>query len=142
MSDYIIMSDLAAELPGKFLIQALDDNQDGLADTDVFASIQNAVKEEIDGKLEQKYDVAQFGTNPPALVRSIARTLACETLYRRRGIDEKNNPYTDRAKAARAKLNAIAKGDELLFPQAKQANESGTVIAEDAKTVSKSGRSS
>lgn len=142
MPDYFIMSDLAAELPGKFLIQALDDDKDGLADSEVFASIQSAVKNEIDGKLEQKYDVAQFGANPPALVRSIALTLACETLYRRRGIDEKNNPYTQRAKDARKKLDAIAKGDQLLYPKAKKANQSGAVIGEDAKTVSTSGRSS
>lgn len=142
MADYFIMADLSAELPGKFLIQALDDNKDGAEDTSVFAAIQASVKNEIDGKVGQKYDVAQFGVNPPALVKSIALVLACETLYRRRGVSDKDNPYGKRATDARAKLEAIATGKQLLYPQAKATNASGTVITTDAKTVSKSGRTS
>jgi len=142
MADYVQMSDLAAELPGKFLIQALDDNKDGVADPEVFAAIQKAVKDEIDGKVGQQIDPAQFGANPPALVKSIALVLASEKLYRRRGIDDKNNPYSKRAKDERAKLDAISTGDQVLTPKAKKTNASGAALVADAKTVSKSGRTS
>lgn len=142
MADYFIMADLSAELPGKFLVQALDDNKDGDADENVFSAIQSAVKNEIDGKIGQKYDPAQFGAAPPALVQSIALVLACEKLYSRRGVSAKDNPYGARAKEARAKLEAIATGEQLLYPKAKPTNASGAAIVSDAKTVSASGRTS
>jgi len=142
MADYVLMTDLSARLPGKFLIQALDDDKDGLADLPVFESIQKTVKEDIDGRIGQRYEPYTFGANPPALLKSAAAIFAMELLYSRRGIDAKNNPMTGQANAMRAKLDDIGNGKQPLIPIAKPTNASGIVVAAAAKTVSRSGRSS
>lgn len=142
MPDYVIMSDLSARLPSKFLIQALDDDRDGVSDAQVFTEIQKAVKDAIDSRLGQSYDPADYGANPPAIVRHAGTIFALEICYQRRGVNEKNNPHTKEAEALRKKLDAIGTGKEPLVPEKKKANPSGGIITEDAKTVSKSGRTS
>ena len=142
MPDYVTMTALAAQLPGKFLIQALDDNQDGVADAAVFAEIQRAVREEIDARLGQRYDMAAFGQNLPSIVLLAGRVFATETLYQRRGVSDKQNPAAKQATELRKKLDAIGNGEQPLTPKAKPTNASGGVLVAEAKTVSASGRSS
>lgn len=138
-AEYVIMTDLVARLPQKFITQALDDDQDGASDAEVFAAIQKAVRQDIDARLGQRYDPNDYGANPPALVKKAATVFAIELLYMRRGISEENNPQTKEANSLRSKLDRIGKGEEPLTPERKPVNLPGGAITKAAKTVSKRG---
>jgi len=51
---YVNMGDVAGRIPGPFLVQALDDNADGLADSEVWDKVAADTAEEIDGALGKR----------------------------------------------------------------------------------------
>ena len=110
---YVIMSDVAGRIPGPFLIQALDDNADGLADADVWDKIASDTAEEIDGVLGKRYPVP-FTAPIPAFVSRAAKIIAADLIYKRRGAEK--NPYADDAAAVRKELETLSKGEERLTP--------------------------
>jgi len=139
MAEYFVTGDLSGRIPTKFLIQALDDDKDGAADPAVISAMQADVQSDIDGRLGQRYETPF--TNPlPAVVRSAAISIACEMVYKRRGVEGKNNPYSEEAAKARAKLDRIGNGKEPLEPNKKDARPPAVFTSGDAKTVPSNGK--
>lgn len=139
MPEYVLIGDLEGELPPQFLVQALDDNGDGVADAGVWTKVLAAVSSEIDGLLGQRFSVP-FQNPLPAVVVHSARTLALATLYRRRGIEDKANPFAKAAESVRQKLAAIGSGKEPLTPEITQAGPAVSIIGEPSKLQSKAGK--
>jgi phage gp36-like protein len=132
---YIQLTDLKGKIPTDKLIQALDDNEDGAIDNDVWAQIQSDVQVEIDGFLGQRY-ATPFIDPLPAVVKSAARVFAIEAVYERRNLLSEKSPERVAAQNTRKKLAAIAAGDEPLAPEQQRAKPSGVVISEKSKTQS------
>ncbi len=130
---YISKSQIAAELPPKFLLEALDDDGDGEEDEGLWDIVEASAAESIDGPLGQRFTVP-FSAPVPAIVTKAARVFVLELLYFRRGITP--NPWENQAKELRAKLNLIAAGEEPLTPAIDRAKPSVSKITEAAKTTS------
>ncbi|BET67206.1 hypothetical protein ASA1KI_21240 [Opitutales bacterium ASA1] len=140
MPDYTTMTEMNALIPSAFLVQALDDDRDGVADASAWADVLRAASDEINGVLGTKYPVP-FANPVPALVLDAARVFCAELLYNRRGFSgEEKNPWAARAAAIRKTLQAIAKGDLPLTAETKRTKPSGSIISETAKTTSAAGR--
>lgn len=107
MADYFTLADLEPSIPPAFLIEALDDDGDGVVDA--FEGVRRAVQTFIDGMLSTRY--ATPFDPVPKVVASAAQVLACEACYKRRGVKDEENPWYTDAKAMRALLTSIAKGD-------------------------------
>ena len=131
-SAYTTRAAVVAKLPDRFLVEALDDDNDDIEDAGLFDQILANVITEIDGYLEGRYTLPISPV--PAILRSGALTLMLEELYRRRGITEEVNPHVKPAAALRARLAQIAKGEIPLFAATQQAAPAVTVIAEPART--------
>jgi len=129
------MSDVNARIPGPYLVQALDDNGDGVADNDVWLGVKNAVETEINGTLGQRFKTP-FINPVPAIVLDSARVLACDMLYKRRGIADKENPWSKQAADFRARLADIVAGKQPLTPDLNRAQPSVSVVSEKSKTTS------
>jgi phage gp36-like protein len=138
MSNYITRSRLAAVIPPQFMLEALDDNNDGVEDAGLFDEVLGAAQTDVDGILGKRFAVP-FANPIPAIVGDATLKLFAELLYTRRGFGskEKPNPWAEKAEKARAALEKIAKGEEPLTPDLKRQKPSASVITAPAKTVSK-----
>lgn len=132
MPTYITLAKVRAALPEEITAQLLDDHGAGAPDSQVWSELAAAVAQEIDGKLGQRYSLPL--SSVPDLVASTALVLAAELLYQRRGYFGEANPWSERAKAVRATLDAIASGDQPLTATATRKNTPGAAITEAAKT--------
>jgi len=132
---YVIMGDVAGRIPGPFLIQALDDNADGLADSEVWDQLAKDTAEEIDGALGKRYSVP-FSNPLPAFVSRAAKVIVVDLIYKRRG--EAKNPYADEVAAVRKEMESISKGEEPLDPEQARAKPSASVISEPSRTTGSS----
>lgn len=135
---YVEQTDIEALIPAEFLLQALDDDQDGEADPGVWDKLVVAVGDEIDGALGQKYTVP-FATPYPSVVKAAAKVLALWSLYQRRGLAGDRNPWESEAKRQRDKLDRIGKGLDPLTPDNLGKKPGGVVITETAKTYDGNG---
>jgi phage gp36-like protein len=134
MPDYVSMTEMNGLIPAAFLVQALDDDQDGNADAQAWGDVLSQVHKSINGPLSVRY-TTPF-TNPlPPIVVECAPIFAAELLYSRRGTSEENNPWTKRAKELRAKLELVAKGELPLTPEIKRTAQSAAAITERAATT-------
>jgi phage gp36-like protein len=111
--------ELHALIPGRFVVEALDDDGDGSADAAAWAMVVAAACDQIDSRLEGRFEVPFLGPPYPAIVREAALVFAAEILYQRRGQSgETANPHTARANGLRAKLDNIGQGKAPLAPEA------------------------
>lgn len=109
MAAYFQLSDLNGEIPPQFLVQALDDDNDGIIDA--WDAVQQLVQEDVDSMLEGRFALPLTFSPMPVKIKTSCVALACERLYRRRGTADDANPFTGRANAARKLLSAITVGD-------------------------------
>lgn len=128
---YIEQSELTGEIPQKFLVEALDDDGDGRADTAEWEKVAASASEAVDALIGSRYAVPL--ENPPALVRRAARIFALEILYGRRGVEE--NPWSDQAKQMRRLLEAVGAGKISLDQSLDQARPAVAVITEPGRTT-------
>ncbi len=137
---YITIEDLGAEIPTKFLTQALDDNGDGAADAGAWDAIATAASDDVDAFLAGRFTTpfGQGNAPIPPLVKRATRIFALEKLYLKRGIT--NNPWTKQADAMRDKLTAVGNGEQPLALPIQRGRPSATAISEKAKTTSGSGK--
>lgn len=135
---YVLQSEIEADIPPTFLVEALDDDNDGQADAGLWDKVAESVATEIDGTLGQRFAVP-FSSPIPAIVKQAAKVFSLEKLYARRGTPEAQNPWAKQAAAFREKLTRIAKGEEPLTPEIQRAKPSVTAITEPAKTTSSTG---
>lgn len=104
---YVTQAQIETAIPGPHLIDALDDNGDGQLDGDVLEALIASVSQAVDAFIAALYVVP---VDPaPAPVREAAFVFACERIYDRRGIDEKN-PWRTRANDWRTKLDEMGSG--------------------------------
>lgn len=135
MPDYVTMSEMNGLIPTAFLVQALDDDQDGNADATAWAAVLGQVHKQIDGPLGTRFKVPF--TNPlPPIVSEAAPIFAAELLYNRRGFADDKNPWTKQASELRKKLDAIAQGALPLTPEIKRTAPAAGIVSETAKTAS------
>jgi phage gp36-like protein len=139
MPAYIIMATLVAEVPPQFVLQALDDDGDGVADTGLFDQVVANAQAEVDGLLGQRYAVP-FQNPVPAIVVDATTKFVAEKLYSRRGLDGEKNPWSKKAADVRALLKQIAKGEVPLTPAASREKPSASAITEASRTHSSRGR--
>ncbi len=109
MADYVTQSELAAEIPAQLLLEALDDDGDGVLDDSAWAAVLSAASTAVDGFLAARYTVPF--TTPPAPVKAAAFAFAGEMVYSRRGTPTDKNPFTKRADYWRTQLAKIGAGN-------------------------------
>lgn len=124
---YIELSDLDGEIPEPFLIQALDDNNDG--EIDAWTKVQEASCDDVDALLEGRFPVP-LASPIPRIVKRAAVAFACERCYRRRSTPDDQNPWKGRADAFRKLLAAITAGDLKLQvqPVVQQPDPAGSIV--------------
>src|SRR5690349_11810379 len=133
--DYFIMTDLVGIIPGKFVIEALDDNEDGAADTDVFTQLQTDAKSRVHAALGPRYSTP-FSNPLPDIVVESAKVFAAEQCYTRRGKDAPA-ALTARVKDLESRLQKIGAGEMPLDPDIDRDQASASAITEDSKLGSK-----
>lgn len=109
MSDYLALADLNGQIPPQFLIQALDDDNDGVVDA--WDAVKAIVQEEVDALLEGRFAVPLTFDPMPKIIKRAATAFACELCYRRRSTPDADNPWKGRADAFRKTLAMISAGD-------------------------------
>ena len=135
---YVAQADLAGVIPADYLLSALDDNSDGVADPGVWDAIAAAVDEAIDAFLAPCYTVPI--SSPPDVVTHAAKVLASEMVYRRRGVSSEANPWTKEADGVRERLAKIGAGEIPRTSDAAKAQSGGSAITEAARLTDESGR--
>jgi len=136
---YFTQDDIAAEMPPEFLLEALDDDADGVIDAGLWDKVVASASRKVDAALGQRFTVPFTGTIP-ALVKEAAIVFCLETLYRRRGFgEEETNPWITLANSVRKKLTRIGNGEEPLTPTVKKPTPSVSTVTEPARTTSSRG---
>jgi len=130
---YLTKADLDGLIPPQFLLEALDDDQDGVEDVGLWDKIAQQAADAVDALLGQRYTVPFTAPLPP-LVAQAARVFAASALYRRRGYTDDRNPWGKEAERLSVKLSRIGQGLEPLTPGADRAEDSVSIIVEQAKT--------
>lgn len=134
---YTTRAAITAKLPESFLVEALDDDNDGVEDAGLLDQIITDATVEIDGYLEGRYTLPI--TPAPALLRTACLTIVLADLYARRGVADEANPWKKPATALRTRLERIAKGEIPLVARVEKADAAVTVVTEPARTHSASG---
>lgn len=127
---YTTQAKIEALIPPAFLVDALDDDRDGVADAGVLDAVIAAGDTRIDGYLGQRYETPLSPV--PALVADASLTFALAALYRRRSVADEANPWAEREKTMEAKLGRIGAGDEPLTFEAPEAKPKGKVFGTPA----------
>jgi phage gp36-like protein len=139
MSDYVTLSAIKGALPDEITAQLLDDDSSGAPDSTSWAAVVAAVRNEVDGKIGQRFALPLPDPVPPSVLNA-AFVLAAELIYQRRGFFGDSNPYAKRAADVRTWLDAIATGAQPLTPDIQRKKPSASAITECARTFSPSGR--
>ncbi|MFZ4596853.1 MAG: phage protein Gp36 family protein [Verrucomicrobiaceae bacterium] len=128
---YFSHADLAALIPADFLLQALDDDNDGVEDA--FEAVRTSAQETVDAYLGARYTVPLTTEPLPKLVVQAAIAFAAELCYQRRGTPKENNPWYDRAESMRKLLTAVAKGEiQLQVSAPAPAQPPGSIVVFDS----------
>ncbi len=109
MPDYLALTDLNGQIPPQFLIQALDDDNDGVVDA--WDEVRVAVQDDVDALLEGRFAVPLTLSPMPKVIKRACVAFACELCYRRRGTSDADNPWKGRADAFRKTLAMTTAGD-------------------------------
>lgn len=114
---YCVAADIEGLIPPEWLTEALDDA--GTGERTALADVLQAADDEIDAKLAGRYalplDLSNTINGIAAKLRHMARYLAAEIAYGRRGLHERF-PWKEQMKQVRKALDAIEAGDLPLFP--------------------------
>ncbi len=136
---YVTQSEIEAEIPAPHLVDALDDDKDGAADTGLLAQVITLASQEVDALLSPRYTVP-FTDPAPAAVKTAALVFTCEMIYRRRETPDNLNPFTARAKSWRDQLMKIADGDGTIDATIDDGVTPGALITIDSAIADKSTR--
>lgn len=139
---YVDYTDLYALIPEAIVVSALDDDGDGQVDASVWAAVAAQVDREINSRLAPLYDVPLASPVPEAITE-IARILAAEMCYLRRGYTaDAQNPLAASARTARARLARLGKGEESFPSDGPVATTYGgpAVVSEPSRLADTGGR--
>lgn len=128
---YTTQAAISAKIPLQHLNDACDDDGDGSADSGVLDNIIASAATAVDSYLAGLYTVP-FADPAPAPCQEAAFIFACETIYDRRQILDRN-PYRDRADFWRKRLEAIGNGEIPLDAAQEKTNTPGASILTDAE---------
>ncbi|MDD3885365.1 MAG: DUF1320 family protein [Victivallaceae bacterium] len=137
MEPYITRAQFLGIIPDAYIVEALDDDGDGVEDEGLFDIVAQDVADKIHGLLGGRFTVPFTGTVPP-VVTSAAKWFFIAQVYGRRGVPEQN-PYKKEAEASLELLTAIGKGEAPLSPAVQRARPPVSVITRPAKTVLSNG---
>jgi phage gp36-like protein len=107
---YVTRQEIETEIPPAYVIEALDDNADGVEDSGLFENLVAMASQDVDAALAGRY-ATPFADPAPAPVRAAAYCFLGERLYTRRERTGDKNPFEKRADGWRKKLELYAKGD-------------------------------
>jgi phage gp36-like protein len=127
---YVTETQLTTAIPAQHLIDALDDDRDGTADTGKLTEVIAQGSQQVDALLESRYAVPFDPV--PKKVAEAAFVFVCELLYQRRGLFSKDNPWFDRAERWREALEKIGNGEGQISTDEEQAYTPGAAVTEDA----------
>ena len=137
---YTTLDQVKAKLPYDFIVEALDDDKDGIIDDGVWTAVSEDAADQVDARLGKRYAVPFNPELLEPIVKSSSLMFVLETLYQRRGFGtEEKNPFLASARAARTELNQIGDGKVPLTPEATKPRPSVAVFTEPARTSSASG---
>jgi phage gp36-like protein len=119
---YVTQARIEARIPAPKLVEALDDDEDGVLDADVLTELLAAASEAVDALIAPQYTVPR--TTPEAMVKEGAFAFACEMIYDRRGANDKN-PFRKAASEWRTKLGMVGEGKLTLDAQAADSGSGG-----------------
>lgn len=107
---YCSSTDITVLIPSHVLLQALDDDADGVADTGVLDSIIEAASNKVDALLQQTSGALDTPYGQIAVRAAIC--FACFMVYQRKGnmADGERNPYESERKDYERLLTKIADG--------------------------------
>lgn len=138
---YVTQADIEGRIPPQFLLQALDDDGDGVADA--WEAVAADTDSAIDGILGTRFSVPFTGTLP-TVVTEAAKAYACHACYRRRSVPDAQNPWQNAYDIYFHPVNGlllrIAAGKAPLSPGVERAKPSGGAVVEAAPTFSTGGR--
>lgn len=100
--------ELAGHMPPQRIVEALDDDGDGLADDAAWAAVLRAVED----RLATVFGPGGVPAAAAGLAEYARKLFALELLYNRRGLAGEENPYEAEAQRAEARLRALASGEE------------------------------
>lgn len=102
---YITQADLLSEISPEFLIEALDDDRDRIADAGVWDALEASVAAELNGLLSHAGVSLPLSEPYPDAVLTASRYGCLEKLWMRRGLtSDRHNPYAARARQSREAL--------------------------------------
>jgi hypothetical protein len=127
---YVAQADLAGLIPATDITEALDDDNDGVADAAAWAQVLALVSSEIDQAL------VSGGYDAPYPEPYPARILAVNELWLRRGVAD--HPRKNEVIAVRNDLTRLAKGTIKLVATT-ATTEGGSAITEDGQLYNEDG---
>lgn len=138
---YFTITDLSALIPLAWLTQGLDDA--GTGEADAFEALRGLAEAEINGVLSGRYATPMDTTGNAGLadfLKSLGCLIAAEMVYGRRGTPAESFIYASPLKQARARLKAIADGEQPLGPTAalERVHDSAAVITETSRVHTRS----
>lgn len=110
---YVTQAGIEAEIPGPHLVEALDDDGDGLMDTGALDQVIANASAAVDALIAGAYTVP-LADPAPAMVQRAALVFACETIYRRRQVPEERNPFAKESGELRVWLMGVGRGEQKL----------------------------
>ena len=129
---YITQALIEAQIPAPSLLEACDDTKSGdwTAETvATLAAIIAGADAQVDSFLSGLYTVPLSPVAPVAKEASLI--FACETIYKRRLAPDEKNPFTERARIWRERLQKIGDGEMPLSTATGSASNIGAAILID-----------
>ncbi len=131
---YLTRQRLETLVPPPTLLQALDDDRDGIEDAGRFDAVADLVAEEIHGLIAPRYR-PPLREPVPGIVTRAAAVFAAEMIFQRRlHASDDRNPFAAQARELRRRLEAIGQGNADLYAPDAPSQAHGAVIAEPALT--------
>lgn len=127
---YVTQQRIETAIPPQHLRDGLDDDGDGQADEGLLDEIIDSAGQAVDAMLAGLFAVPFDPV--PAVVAEAAFVFACERVYERRQITERN-PWREKADAWRERLEKIARGELKLDSTQDAAFVPGAAVTEAAK---------
>lgn len=127
---YTTQQRIATAIPAPHLVDALDDNQDGLADDGLLDEIIASASQAVDALLAGAYTVPFAPGSVPPVAAEASFIFACERIYDRRQATDKN-PFRDQADKWRDRLEKIGNGD-LPLDSTVDSSAAGVAVTESA----------
>ena len=114
---YTTRAIIETRIPAALLLEALDDNADGLEDEGAFDALVASASAEVDGYLSGLFTVP-FAEPIPSKVAVATAAFVCELVYQRRNVPADKNPFATMANWWREHLQKVG-NRELPFDAAK-----------------------